>query len=142
MAKRILIVDDEPDVVRYLSSVLESHDYEVATADNSADAMEAVRGHRPDLICLDIMMPEESGLSLYVKLRRQERTRRIPVIVVSGMVPESEFDLYNYVNDTSISPPEAYVEKPIDVSIFLDTVARLAQGRSSDAPSGAGGRRQ
>lgn len=141
MAKRVLIVDDEPDVVRYLSSVLENHGYDVDTSDNSVDAMKAVRSHKPDLICLDIMMPEESGLSLYVKLRRQKSTRSIPVVIVSGMVSRSEFALHDYVDDTSIAPPEEYIEKPIDVPCFVDTVARLAQGRSSDAPTGTGGKK-
>lgn len=140
MAKRVLIVDDEPDVVRYLSSVLECHDYDVATADNSVDAFKTVCRYKPDLICLDIMMPEESGLSLYVKLRRRAGTRNIPVIVISGMAPKSEFDLRDYVDDPDIESPEEYIEKPIDVSVFVDTVSRLTRGSGGATPASDKGR--
>jgi CheY-like chemotaxis protein len=139
MAKLVLIVDDEPDVVRYLSSVLESHDYEVTTADNSTDAMKAIVSHRPDLICLDIMMPEESGLSLYVKLRSRKKLRGIPVVVVSGMAPKSEFDLHDFVEDPAVDPPEEYIEKPIDVDAFVAAVNRLTSNERSNRATEAGG---
>jgi CheY-like chemotaxis protein len=126
----VLIVDDEPDVVRYLSAVLESHGYTVCSADNVSAAHAAIARQRPSLICLDIMMPEESGLSLLVKLRRQADTRDIPVIVISGMASEAEFDVRNFVEDRAVAPPEQYIEKPIDVDSFMTAVMRLTDKRS------------
>lgn len=127
----ILIVDDEPDVVRYLSAVLENHDYAVRSAHDTTSALKQIAHRLPSLICLDIMMPEESGLSLFVKLRRLKKTRTIPVIVISGMESEREFNLRDFVEDTDVAPPEQYIEKPIDVEAFVGAVERLAGNRRS-----------
>ena len=127
MSTRVLIVDDEPDVVKYLSAVLQSHDYEVHTASSAAAALEALGHIRPDLICLDIMMPEESGLSLYVRLRREKATRETPVMVISGLESEEDFNVRNYVDDTEVPAPDHYLEKPIRVDAFVEAVARLTE---------------
>lgn len=124
----VLIVDDEPDVVRYLSAVLESHDFRVRSADNTAGALRQIARQIPSVICLDIMMPEESGLSLFVKLRRQKYTRDIPVIVISGLESEADFDVRHFVKDTAVAPPEQYIEKPINVDSFVAAVKRLSGG--------------
>ncbi len=137
MGNRVLIVDDEPDVVRYLRTVLESYDYEVVTAANTAEAMKFIDRRKPDLLCLDIMMPEESGLSLFLRLRRRKSTQDVPVILISGMVPQEEFNLRDYIEDSSIAPPEQYIEKPIDVEKFVKLVNRLTGRKSIARSSGA-----
>jgi DNA-binding NtrC family response regulator len=125
MGKTILVVDDEKDVLAYLTVVLENADYTVYGADNITDAMKLFERVRPDLVCLDIMMPRESGMSMYTKLKGDTRYRSTPVLIVSGVVQAGQFDFQEYVPDRSIPPPEEYMEKPIDVDRFLDTVRRL-----------------
>jgi len=133
----ILIVDDEPDVGLYLTAVLEDAGYRTATSATVAEALAAVREAPPDLVCLDVMMPKESGLSFYVALRADPRLRRIPVIVVSGVAPAGEFDFRQYVQDPNIAPPDGYVEKPIRIEQFLNEVER----QLSAPKSGRSGRR-
>ncbi|MBN2227707.1 MAG: response regulator [candidate division Zixibacteria bacterium] len=123
--KVILIIDDEPDVISYLSAVLDDVDYDIHSSDSTADGLEKARKLHPDLICLDIMMPEESGLSLYARLRRDECLATIPVIIISGMESQQEFDFRRYVGDRQIPPPERYIEKPINVEAFVATVRTL-----------------
>ena len=131
--KVILIIDDEPDVISYLSAVLDNVDYDIHSSDNSADGLEQARKLRPDLICLDIMMPEESGLSLYTRLRRDTHLAATPVIIISGMESQREFDFRQYVGDRQIPPPERYIEKPINVDDFSATVRELT-ATSSGGP--------
>jgi len=124
-SKKILIVDDEPDVVVYLSEVLESGNFGVYTADNAEAGLKTAGKVHPDLICLDIMMPGESGLSMYTKLRRTPGLEDIPVIIISGVEQAQEFDFRKFVDDENIPAPDCYLEKPIDVDEFVEMVERL-----------------
>ncbi|HQT95392.1 MAG TPA: response regulator, partial [Thermoanaerobaculaceae bacterium] len=85
MSKTILVVDDEPDVVTYLSTVLRDAGYETLEAANGDEAMEQIRKGHPDLITLDITMPEMTGVKTYRQLKEDEALRRIPVIIVTGV---------------------------------------------------------
>ena len=124
--KVILIVDDEADVIAYLTAVLDNYDCRIYSANNAEDGFNKAMELHPDLICLDIMMPEESGISLYTKLRNSKKMCDIPVIIISGVEQAHEFDFFKFVNDRSIPPPEHYFEKPIDVDEFCNVVNRLA----------------
>jgi CheY-like chemotaxis protein len=123
--KDILIVDDEPDVVAYLSAILENYKFGLHTADNAETGLQLAREVHPDLICLDIMMPRESGLSMYNKLRRAPDLKDIPVLIISGVEQANEFNFRKFVKDKKIPPPEHYFEKPIDINNFIDVVKRL-----------------
>ena len=123
--KNILIVDDEPDVVVYLSEVLESSNIDIYSAENAEAGLKLAGEVHLDLICLDIMMPGESGLSMYAKLRRTPDLKHIPVIIISGVEQEQEFDFRKFVDDKKTPPPECYFEKPINVDKFVGEVKRL-----------------
>jgi CheY-like chemotaxis protein len=125
MAQRVLIVDDEPDVVKYLSTALSVNGYDIAVTDNVSEGLKQVVEFAPDLICLDIMMPKESGISMYIRLKEEPTTRSIPVIIISGVAPESQFDFRSYVADETVPPPERFLEKPVSVGVLLDTVEKL-----------------
>ncbi len=124
--KKILIIDDEPDVVTYLSTVLEANGYKSYATGNIKTAMEQVKEIRPDLICLDIVMPQETGISFYTRLRQDKKFKTIPVIIISGIVELEKFDFRTYTKDDSIPPPECYMEKPIDVEKYIKKVKHLA----------------
>ena len=125
-SKKILIIDDEPDVVTYLSAVLEANGYKSYATSNIKTAMEQVEDIRPDLICLDIVMPQETGISFYTRLRQDKEFKNIPVILISGIVELEKFDFRTYTKDDSIPPPECYMEKPIDVEKYIKKVKQLA----------------
>ncbi|MBN1212563.1 MAG: response regulator [candidate division Zixibacteria bacterium] len=125
MAKKVLIIEDEPDVMEYLNTVLENNGYRTYTSTDAENAFAMVKEIVPDLICLDIMMPRESGLSFYKRLKETKTLKNIPVVVVSGVIQQGEFDFRSFVPDETIAPPERYIEKPIVVDDFLDTVAEL-----------------
>ncbi len=83
--KHILVVDDEKDIVEFMTQLLEDNDYEVTPAYDGVEAMKKILKQRPDLILLDLMMPEETGTSFYRKLHHKKEYQDIPVIVISGL---------------------------------------------------------
>jgi CheY-like chemotaxis protein len=86
MAKQdILVVDDEKDIVEFLTQLLEDNGYEVRSAYDGLEAMTLVQERKPDLILLDLQMPEETGTGLYRKLQHKKEYKDIPVIVISGL---------------------------------------------------------
>jgi CheY-like chemotaxis protein len=133
MSKKVLVVDDEPDVVTYLTLVLEQHGFTPVAATSADQAIELVRAERPDVVCLDIMMPKRTGFSFYSALRQMNGGADIPVVVVSGIVQAGEFDFRQFVPDKSIPPPEHYVEKPIEVPKFVELLERLTAGKQKRA---------
>jgi CheY-like chemotaxis protein len=82
--RTILVVDDEPHVVVYLEMLLQDQGYATVSAANGREGMEKARAHTPDLICLDITMPEESGVRMYRSLKEDPRLASIPVLVVTA----------------------------------------------------------
>jgi twitching motility two-component system response regulator PilH len=130
MTERILVVDDEADVTAYLSEVLEDRGYQVHTADSAETALRLATQLEPDLICVDIIMPRESGIKLYMNLRRRPEFARIPILIISGIEQQQEFDFRSYVKDESIPAPEGFIEKPIAVDSFLSEVERSLRKRS------------
>ena len=113
-------------MVTYLSAVLEANGYESYATGNIKTAMEQVKEIHPDLICLDIVMPEETGISFYTRLRQDMELKTIPVIIISGIVELEKFDFRTYTKDDSIPAPECYMEKPIDVEKYIKKVKQLA----------------
>jgi CheY-like chemotaxis protein len=84
MIKRILVVDDDPDIVEYLCTFLGDHGYEVLAADASASALAVLEGTQVDAVVVDVLMPGRSGLDLLVTLRRDPRWRDLRVVVLTG----------------------------------------------------------
>ena len=124
----MLIVDDEPDVRTYMSLVLTQHGYTVDCADTVKAALALMQEHLPSLACIDIMMPKESGISLYKQMRLSPDMCHIPVLLVSGAVQAGEFDFRELVPDEKVPFPDGYIEKPIVVDQFVATIGRVIAG--------------
>jgi len=117
---KVLVVDDDPDVVEYLSSFLEDNGYEVATASDSASARESVARFRPDAILLDVLMPGKSGLDLLVNLRSDPRWRDIPLVVITGSDKILEDDCQSYMGSHhGVRGPDGVLAKPVDRKTLL-----------------------
>ncbi len=114
MAKKILVVDDEKDIVEFMSSFLEDNGYQVNSAGNGVDAMESIEKDRPDLILLDLQMPEETGTGLYRKLRNKKELREIPIIIVSGLAGRN----------IAVSKTVVVLDKPLDQAVILKEIEK------------------
>ena len=113
MAKKILIIDDDPVVVKYLESLFQDNGYETCTAASSMEGLELVRQEKPALIALDLEMPGEWGPRFYRKLRKDKQLKDTPIIVVSGI------DGVHAIKDAV-----AFVAKPFDPDKLLGIVKR------------------
>jgi CheY-like chemotaxis protein len=122
MAKKILIVDDEPDVVSYLTAFLEDNGFETVAAVNGRDCYEKAKSEKPDLITLDITMPEESGVKAFRNIQNDPDTKHIPIIIVTGVATEFK----DFISTRKqVPPPAGYFEKPIDRDDFLAKVKEI-----------------
>lgn len=122
MTAKILVVDDEPDVVRYFTTLLEENGYATASAADGVEALARVRSERPDLVTLDITMPNESGVRVYRELKDDASLRKIPVVVVTGI----SHSFKQFISSRSqVPPPDGYLEKPVSPDGLLGEVKRL-----------------
>ncbi len=126
MAKKVLIIDDEPDMVTFLSTLLEDNGYDIVTAADGEEGLEKVKSEKPDLISLDLLMPNKTGIKMYRELRKDPEVAGIPVVMVTGFgkddVPSMDFK--KWIQERAIKPPEAYIEKPVDKDVLLDAVRK------------------
>ncbi len=120
--KKILVVDDDNDIVTYLTTLLEDNGYATVAARDGVEASDRLREARPDLICLDITMPEKSGVRFYRELREAPETAGIPVVIVTGII--DEFKQFIHTRK-QVPPPDGYLSKPIDEKALLELVSRL-----------------
>jgi CheY-like chemotaxis protein len=118
---KVMIVDDEPDIVTYLSTWLEDQGYETCSAADGSQGMQAIISERPDLVLLDLKMPNKTGLQLYRDLRQHETFKHLPVIVITGM---TEFQIYSSECEP-LSEPEAYIDKPIDLQALRAAIKQV-----------------
>jgi CheY-like chemotaxis protein len=122
--KRILIVDDEQDIRTYLSTLLEDQGYTTVLAKDGVEAMKQIQTEIPDLITLDISMPEKSGVKFFRDMKSDERWKKIPIIIVTGV---SE-DFKKFISSRQQIPaPEGFISKPINQEEILAFVKKLIQ---------------
>jgi CheY-like chemotaxis protein len=129
---KVLIVDDEIDMGIFISSLFSSSGYvPVVTRDGEAGLQKA-RKAAPDIIVMDMMMPEEAGVALYRGLKADASLRRIPVIMLSA-VTRKTFDHYlkmlDVQGEASLPVPDAYMEKPPDAKELIALANRLVGQR-------------
>jgi len=121
-AKTILVVDDEPDARDFLCTVLQDNGFVTVTANDGSEAIAAIEQSPPDLIALDITMPEKSGVAVYRRLKEDDQLKGIPVIVVTGISD----DFKKFISSRrQVPPPEGYISKPVNHEEFLKMVTDL-----------------
>jgi CheY-like chemotaxis protein len=116
MAKKILVIDDDPVVVKYLVNILEDNGYATCTAADGKQALDVMKAERPDLVTLDLEMPEEWGPRFYRKYQKDKDLKDTPVLIISGM-PSRHL---------SIKDAVGYLHKPFDpekvISLVKETI--------------------
>ena len=120
--KKILIIDDEEDILTYLSTFFKDNNFEVITASNGRDGVKTALSEKPDIITLDISMPEESGVKALRDLQNNSFTRNTPIIIITGVAS----DFKRFIKDRKqVHIPEGYFEKPIDRDLLLKKIKEL-----------------
>jgi CheY-like chemotaxis protein len=119
--KKVLIIDDEPDTIIFLTNWLEDNGYSACSATDGSQGMQAIRTEKPDLILMDLRMPNQTGFQLYRALRLKEDLSHIPVIFVTGMTESQIFG----DECTPLPKPEAFIEKPIDLKALHEAIVGI-----------------
>jgi two-component system cell cycle response regulator DivK len=149
MAKQVLLIDDDQNIVRYLSVALSEHGYDPVTAHDGSEGLRKIEQAKPDLIVLDVLMPKKSGFVLFEQLKKDPRYEDIPIIMHTGVSGILD-DLDNQKDETLEKPrdglreilrqtirqmrdeglvkPEMFVEKPVDPDDFIAKVRQLIGG--------------
>ncbi|MBF0451687.1 MAG: response regulator [Candidatus Magnetomorum sp.] len=125
MSKKIVIIDDEPDICTYLTAALEDYGFNSQSVHDHQSFMPTIESVQPDLIILDIMMPGRSGISMYKELKNHKTYPSVAVIMMSGMSAENEFSpegVRNLLHDASIPLPEGFLEKPIQIPELIQMI--------------------
>ncbi len=120
MAKKILIVEDNELNMKLFSDLLHAHDYETIQTRDGMAALDLARQHRPDLILMDIQLPEVSGLEVTKWIKQDEELKSIPIIAVTAFAMKGDEEKIRQ------GGCEAYIAKPISVAGFLETVRSFA----------------
>lgn len=120
--KTILVVDDEPDVLIYLTALFEDNGFDTMEAEDGIKALELARSSKPDLITLDITMPEQSGFKTYRYLKSDIELKSVPVIIITAMGE----NIGNVINKfTGFPQPEGFMSKPIDQKKLIELASAL-----------------
>ena len=116
MAKRVMIVEDNELNMKLFNDLLEAQNYETIQTSNGLEALDLARQHRPDLILMDIQLPEVSGLEVTKWIKEDDDLARIPIIAVTAFAMKGDEERIRQ------GGCEAYISKPISVLKFLETI--------------------
>lgn len=123
---KILVCDDERNIVRMIQVNLEKQGYQVVTAYDGKEGLEKVRSEKPDLLVLDVMMPYMDGFEVLKALRREPATESLPVIMLTAKAQDKDvFEGYHYGADM-------YLTKPFSPRELISFIKRIAQGATND----------
>ena len=125
--KKILVVDDEPDVRNFLTACIEDAGFQVDSAVDGQDALEKIEKELPDLMTLDMVMPRKSGIELIRTLRKNDEWAGLPIIVITAHA-RNEFaseDIKSFNAFTSGLKPRRTIEKPVTPEILVRTICDI-----------------
>jgi two-component system cell cycle response regulator DivK len=125
MSKKVLIVEDNELNMKLFNDLLEAHGYATVQTRNGLEALDLARAHRPDLILMDIQLPEVSGLQVTQWIKEDASLRHIPVIAITAFAMKGDEEKIRQ------GGCEAYLSKPISVVKFLETVRNFIGGQGA-----------
>jgi len=121
--KKILVVDDEPDLVDMVKMRLEANGYEVIIAYNGQEALDKARSEKPDLIILDLMMPKMDGFHVCGLLKRDMRFSKMPIVIFTARAQQEDIIM------SQEAGADAYLMKPFEPKALLGKISELLAGR-------------
>jgi two-component system alkaline phosphatase synthesis response regulator PhoP len=130
--RKILIVDDDPDILAAIGAVLEARNYEVATARDGEEGLARLREEKPDLMILDLLMPRKDGFAVCKELKdpRWSKYSDMPILMLTSVREEVSRRRYELETGLSLDVDD-YVEKPIDPFLLVERVENLMKREKS-----------
>jgi len=117
MNKKVLIVDDDPDVRLFSATVVEECGFAPIEAENGEEGLKMVKAEKPDLVILDVLMPKQSGIRLYRELKTDPALKKVQVILLSGIAKKTFLRSQKALTEfggAEIPEPSIYLEKPVE----------------------------
>jgi DNA-binding response OmpR family regulator len=132
MPAKILVVDDDPDILEAISMILESQGYEVVTAREGVEGLANLKAEKPDLLVLDLLMPKMDGFAVCKELQdpRWAKYKDIPILILTSVREEASRRRYELETGLELDVDD-YVEKPVAPDILLERVGRLIKRKKS-----------
>ena len=128
MNKKVLVVDDDPDVVTFNVTIVEECGFTPIVAKNGEEGLNLVREQKPDLIILDVLMPRQSGIRLYRELKTDKSLSQIPVILLSAIAKKTFLRSQKALSEfggEKVPEPKIYLEKPIEPEELAQTIKSI-----------------
>jgi two-component system alkaline phosphatase synthesis response regulator PhoP len=126
--KRLLMIDDDPDFVEVIVSILEDADYEVDAKYNPDDGFQALKTGSYDLLLLDVLMGRGAeGIMIARKIGEDEKLRETPILIITGMREQIAFLFPGQPVHPSFVPVDELIEKPVEPDLLLEKVSKLLQ---------------
>lgn len=124
MPKKIMIIDDDIDLVETMRITLESENYEVIDAQEGQKGLEILKKEKPDLLILDVMMGTlDEGFHIAYQIRNDEEIKDIPILMITAIGAQTGFE-FDMQRDEDFLPVNEFIEKPVNPKVLLDTVKR------------------
>ena len=128
MSKKVLVVDDDPDVRLFNVTVVEESGYEPIEASNGEEGLEKVKEQKPDLVILDVLMPKQSGIRLYRELKTSRTLKDTKIILLSGIAKKTFLRSQKALTafgDKEVPEPEIYLEKPVEHEELAEAINKM-----------------
>jgi len=132
MPHKILVVDDDPDILEAISMILESQGYNVVTARDGVEGLANLKAEKPELMILDLLMPKMDGFAVCKELQdpRWAKYKDIPILILTSVREEASRRRYELETGLELDVDD-YVEKPVSPDTLLERVGRLIKRKRS-----------
>lgn len=130
MKEKILVVDDDPDILDALTMILETQDYQVVTARDGVEGLANLKAENPDLLILDLLMPKMDGFAVCKELQdpRWSKFKDMPILILTSVREEASRRRYELETGLELDVDD-YVEKPVSPDLLLERVGKLIKKR-------------
>ena len=128
MSKKVLVVDDDPDVRLFSVTVLEENGYIPLEAEDGESGLKMIKAEKPDLVILDVLMPRQSGVRLYRELKTSKALKDVKIIILSGIAKKTFLRSQKALTEfggAEIPEPEIYLEKPVEPDELADVIKKV-----------------
>jgi len=128
MGKKVLVVDDDPDVRLFSVTVLEENGYTPLEAANGEEGLKMIKEEKPDLVILDILMPRQSGIRLYRELKTDKALKKVQVIILSGIAKKTFLRSQKALTEfggEEVPEPKVYLEKPVEPEVLAAEIKKI-----------------
>ena len=128
MAKKVLVVDDDPDVRLFSVTVLEENGFFPLEATNGEEGLKSIKKEKPELVILDVLMPRQSGIRLYRELKTDKSLKDIPIIILSGIAKKTFLRSQKALTEfggKEVPEPKVYLEKPVEPEVLAEEINKI-----------------